>query len=285
MQNVKLIYLLLVTTFTFFSTTVNAGIMYHTTSTATISLNASSPDDISFVGIIGNYNALATATSHGVLAVDSAQMFFNRNGAYSNLSSLLFPFTSVIPSSFDNVNAVIGGAEGRGRNDSFSSGNVARFKAEAFGEVIEPVESAYSRVRWDVLLAFQNTSDNRSIFSWDLNYLFFNSAVAELNGTAFSTSSIRAQQGKLINGERNMDPKISEVSAAKCGLTTNCLPGNSDGVPLTFNYSLNAGEIGFLNFEVTAEGSASVVPEPKIIWLLCTGALVLICFRNRGKES
>lgn len=283
MQSPKLICLLLVITYTIFSSSVSAGIIYHATSTASISLNSSSPDDISFVDIIGNYSALATATSDGLLAVDSALMFFNRNGEYSTLSSLLFPFTSVAPSIFDSVNAVIGGAEGRGRNDSFSSENVARFKAEAFGEVTDPVESAYSRVRWDVLVAFQNISSSSRSFSWDLNYLFFNSAVAEANGTAFSTSRVRAQQGTLIDGVRHTDPNISEVAAAKCGFTTNCLPGNNDGVPLTFNYNLDAGEIGFLNFEVIAEGSATVVSEPKINWLLCTLLIILNCFKKSRK--
>lgn len=266
---------------TVFSVPVSAGIIYSAASTAIISLNSPSPSAISFVNIIGNYSALGVAISDGTLAVDSASVPFNKSGTFATLGDLLFPFTSVAPSPFDSINAVIGGAKGRGRNDSFSSSNVARFKAEAFGGVTDAVEGAYSRVRWDVLVAFQNISSSDISFSWDLNYLFVNSAVSDTHGTAFSASRVRAQQGTFVNGERNKNPTIYEVATAACGFTTNCLPGNADGIPLTFNYTLNAGEIGFLNVEIVAEGSASVVPEPISAWLFGTTLIVLVGFRKR----
>jgi len=283
MQIFQVITFLLTVSFFLFSGFSNAGIIYSAESTAIISLNSSSPDDISFVNITGNYSAFGTASSDGTLAVDSATTPFNRSGSFESLDDLLSPFTSGATSPFDSINAVIGGAEGRGRNESYSSVNVARFNANAFGEVTDPIEDAYSRVRWDVLVAFKNTSLNSISFSWDVNYLFSNTATSGDHGTAFSMSSVSAQQGKLDNGERNTDPNIFKATAAKCGATTTCLPGDNDGIPFTFDYNLGAGEIGFLNFEVVAQGSASVVKEPNIHWIFCTALIMALGFSQRRK--
>lgn len=280
MKSCSIIFLF-ITSVTLLSPQAHAGILYTAESIASISLNSASPSDISFVNVSGNYDAFAIALSDGSLVVDGASTPFDRSGSFQTLSDLLFPFTSTFPSPFDSVNAINGGADAHGRNENFSSVNTARFKAEVFGHVTDPVENAYSRVYWNILVAFENISSHDISFGWDLNYLLINTAVSEPGGTAFSMSRVRAQQGTLVNGERNVDSTILSVAAAACGATTNCLPGNNDGIPFSFNYHLGAGEIGFLNFSVVAEGNASVVPEPLTIWLFITTLIALIGFRKR----
>lgn len=284
MQIFKLKFLFLVAHLVIYSASTTAGAIYSAKSTATISLNSSTPTDISFVSIIGNYGALATAKSNGLVAIDEVIGLLNTsNNAVPTLADLIAPATTKTPYPFTGVNAVIGNAQARGRNDIFSSVNVARFEAEAFGEVADFVEQAYSRVRWDILVAFKNTSSSTISFNWDLNYLFSNSAYTDPGGTAFSTSRVRAQQGTFVNGQRNTDPNILEAVTAVCGSTTTCLPGYSDGPLFTLNYNLAEGEIGFLNFEVLAEGRASLVPEPAQLWLYGISLIVFIGFRRHKK--
>ena len=85
MQIFQVITFLLTVSFFLFSGFSNAGIIYSAESTAIISLNSSSPDDISFVNITGNYSAFGTARSDGTLAVDSATTPFNRSGSFESL--------------------------------------------------------------------------------------------------------------------------------------------------------------------------------------------------------
>ncbi|MGJ8693345.1 MAG: hypothetical protein ACSHW0_12785 [Thalassotalea sp.] len=282
MKSLKLSVLLLLTSF-FLSQQVCAGAIYSAESTASISLNSSSPGDLSFVNVIGNYSALATAFDDGTLAIDSEATSFGRSESYDTLAELLSAYTSVFPSPFGSVNAVIGGASSGVRNEAFSSANVARFQVEAFGKTTDPVELAYARGRWDVLIAFENTSSNNMSFSWDLNYLFENFAETDANGTAFSTSRVRARQGTFVNGERNNNPKIYEAVTGVCGSTTECLPGSNDGVIFSFDYNLGAGDIGFLNFDVVAEGSALTVSEPVITWFFGTALIMSVGLINRRK--
>ncbi len=264
--------------------------VYSASASATIDLISPS-SGLAYRGSRINYGANAQATANGSTVVDDKPVFSSSLSTPDPSTDILLGNTSLSDllagssnSIFQTVNAVNDGAEGRGRSNTISPGNTAHFGAEAFGQATNPVESASSRVRWDVLIAFENISTENLVASWAVSYFLKNEAMADPRGTAFSTSRVRVQRSRLVNGTRTPEAGFFEAETAACGVTSLvCDPGSQPSGSLIFNIELEAGEIGFLNVELVAAGNASVVPLPAALPLFGTGLALLGLLGRRRK--
>ena len=260
----------------------NAASVYAASATATIDL-ASIAEGLVFRGARINYGANAQATSDGSTQVvdkpGSTTAFGSSDPQFENL----FPTPPNI--NFQTVDAFRGGAEGHGRNSYSSSSNITTFGAEAFGQATDPVEFASSRVRWDVLIAFENITTEALVASWTVAYVLANSATADPRGTAFASSRVRVQRSTFVDGHRVPEDGFFEAETASCGATTTCDPGTKPDGSFVFNLNLAAGEIGYLNVEVVAEGNASGVPLPAAMPLFGSGLVLIGCIGWRRKRK
>ena len=183
-----------------------------------------------------------------------------------------------------------GGAKATGSNEASSpGGNGGRFKVSVDGKATDPVESANSRVRWDLLLAFENTSNATLDIEWSLTYAFHNEAHADPRGSAYSESIIRAARGTYDNGSRVFETNIFDVAAGACGhnhptCTLGETPPDKPNMTALFAQALAPGERAFFNIEMIAAGNASVVPVPAALPLFGTGLALFGVLTWRRKQ-
>ncbi|MFW5426196.1 MAG: hypothetical protein ACKE8R_02990 [Methylophagaceae bacterium] len=191
--------------------------------------------------------------------------------------------------SFDGVEAINQGAEGRGGNTTSTSTRPARFTANVDGIARDPVELSNSKVRWDLLIFFQNVTDTNLLLNWLIAYSFHNEAHADPRGSAFSESSVKVQWGKLDSKGDRVGNSIFKDSAAACGFNhPECSalgsnPNDKVSPELAFMFNLAPGEIGYFNVELVAAGNASVVPIPASLPLFGSGLALLSWFTRRKK--
>lgn len=276
--------------------------VYSTDTTATLSLTANPFIDLQhleYLGSSANYRVEARATADGNTVVSKDGTSFNRTGPQvsfgdyfddgKNLGDLLLKSAVGTDIKYPAVSATNKGAiswAGSGTNTHVTS---AGFKVSTKGKATDPVEEASSSVSLDLLLAFKNTSVEDLTIYWLLHYAFENVAIADPRGTAYSESLIRVQSGKISNGVKDRNTKITTLETAACGVTTaecnyQSTPGEIED-DKTFQITLKPNEIWYFNIYLTARGRASVVPLPASLPLFGSGLAVIGFFAWRKKRK
>lgn len=278
-----------------------AASLYTGSARASLSVAASGADGLDsllYSGSNVSYSASAVAVSDGTAVVDSAVetvmkgagevsfgSFFGDGGKLGDL--LLVPSSG--PVLFDNVHAAIDGAEAEGENETHSPGDVVQLFADVNGKASDEVEFAASNVRWDLLIAFQNISSEALNVSWTVAYLLSNSAMADPHGTAASVASVKVQRGSVCEGVLCPDSTVFEAGNAACDpATSDCSFGPSPpsiNETKIFNFAVLPNEIRYINIEVLARGSATVVPLPAAFPLFAGGLGLLALLGWRTKRG
>lgn len=172
-----------------------------------------------------------------------------------------------------------------------SAGSGGRFKVAANGFATDLVESANSRSRLDLFVAFQNNSDSDMELQWQVVYSLHDEAHADPRGSAFAQSGIQAARGTFESGGRVFEPNIFGDRLAACGFNhPECslaeMPPDISGVEALFSQTLAAGAIAFFNVELVAEGNATVVPVPAALPLFLSGLVGLgVMARRRRRQN
>lgn len=281
----------------------NAASMYVSSATAVLSLSTTgSLDDLAYLGSEVGYSAHAEAISNGVKDREAITQPLFKSGTFGSFGSnfasgkgleeLLMAFSSGARPLYPEVEAMVGGAKSKGDIDTGpSGGNGGRFSVSADGVATDPVESADSRSRLDVFVAFQNTSNSVLEIEWSLTYGLHNEAIADPRGSAFAESRVRAARGTFENGDPVFEDNIFEKVAGACGFNhpfcadLGETPADPPSLEMLFKQILEPGESQFFNFELVAAGNAIVVPVPAALPLFGTGLALmgLLGWRNRRK--
>lgn len=263
---------------------------------AAITLSSNSNGGLADLGYLGSqarYGASAQASFDEGVRVDLDDGVVNKSAtppisfgavvAGGPIGDLFLKPTDK-PIVYGAVDAMSDEAEGHGRSGNASSGASFELSANVNGQATDTGDLAFgnAKVRWDLLVTFQNISNEALIATWTVNHILSAAAMADPRGTAYAQSTFSGSGAPDV-ANAAADPPIPPNPDNMAGVGPN--PPALSGTT-RFHFSLAPQQIKSFEFALEATGNARITPLPAAGPLLLSAlAFVALAARRRRTRA